>query len=247
MLYRVSYTLRDQSTPDAHCFGVNTLARSPDGTVYTGGRDSSIRSWNVSRDTILHKHLYQGHTDWVNDITLVLPDKRMYICTLDEHPFSSIILSSWFFQWLHLSPWIGFWGAVEVVFVPVPHTSWFFVLWWKVQSGQGFLVASSSLMLFAKPYLRLWFCFQLPPQRSVRTQWSSSLLFVSSLLTFFSVVLFQRWIGQIVVNRDSRNHGDLFMAHGLCKSSVVVFGVNSSRFNGPGRPACILGHRGMCD
>lgn len=72
--FRVSYTLRDQTTPDAHCFGVNTLLLDSSGILYTGGRDSSVRSWSTLGE-IAHHHLYQGHTDWVNDLAFVPQNK----------------------------------------------------------------------------------------------------------------------------------------------------------------------------
>jgi hypothetical protein len=49
---RVSYNLQnsDQVQQQRHCFGINSLAlNEEDGHLYSAGRDSTIRCWDVNK------------------------------------------------------------------------------------------------------------------------------------------------------------------------------------------------------
>eukprot|EP01125_Pyxidicula_operculata_P008881 TRINITY_DN2940_c1_g1_i1.p1 TRINITY_DN2940_c1_g1~~TRINITY_DN2940_c1_g1_i1.p1 ORF type:complete len:928 (-),score=296.52 TRINITY_DN2940_c1_g1_i1:8-2791(-) len=42
-----------------------------DPILYTAGRDSSIQAWSLGKDKIHNCGVFDGHTDWVNDIILI--------------------------------------------------------------------------------------------------------------------------------------------------------------------------------
>eukprot|EP01137_Pigoraptor_chileana_P003299 Opistho-2@43278 len=78
---RVSYILGDccvdaggVEVNGAHRLGVNATALSaPSGdgaerTLWTGGRDASVRMWAVTAQGARLKHTCSGHTDWVNAV-----------------------------------------------------------------------------------------------------------------------------------------------------------------------------------
>ncbi|KAL6041724.1 Serine/threonine-protein kinase smu1 [Balamuthia mandrillaris] len=75
---RVSYQLRcsSQRGTRLHCFGVNALALEEESEgrptlLYSGGRDSSIRCWDLSKPgPPVHMNAFENHTDWVNDLAL---------------------------------------------------------------------------------------------------------------------------------------------------------------------------------
>lgn len=80
----VSYTLRPPASK--HRFGVNALALSPGGLLYSAGRDGVCRAWDVRTSAGAHPaHVadLDGHSDWVNDVVLS-GDDLVVTCSADQ-------------------------------------------------------------------------------------------------------------------------------------------------------------------
>eukprot|EP00026_Physarum_polycephalum_P001769 Phypoly_transcript_01771.p1 GENE.Phypoly_transcript_01771~~Phypoly_transcript_01771.p1 ORF type:complete len:891 (+),score=135.94 Phypoly_transcript_01771:81-2753(+) len=84
---RVSYNLQnsDHAQHQRHCFGINSLALNDlDGHLYSAGRDSTIRSWDINKMPVPeHLSCFEHHTDWVNDVFLCNNNKAMVSCSSD--------------------------------------------------------------------------------------------------------------------------------------------------------------------
>lgn len=52
-----------------HMKGINRLASTQE-SLFTAGRDGIIREWDPTPDTPTLRHLYDGHTHWVNDLQI---------------------------------------------------------------------------------------------------------------------------------------------------------------------------------
>ena len=90
--FRVSYQISDKlvngsETNNAHCFSVNALViDEPKNILYTAGRDSTVRCWNV-QEKIEHLYSFEHHSNWVNDLVLCNND----ICKFSHSLCGSIV------------------------------------------------------------------------------------------------------------------------------------------------------------
>lgn len=66
-----------------HCAGVESLALSPSGnTLYTASRDSTVKRWNLSSATPTFEVSFEGHADWVNDVSIL--NDHLVTCSADK-------------------------------------------------------------------------------------------------------------------------------------------------------------------
>ena len=69
----VTYTLPQSGYESKHVGEVNGIAIQSSEVVHTGGRDGTVRTWNLSTGMPKCARTYEGHGGWVNDIALVTP------------------------------------------------------------------------------------------------------------------------------------------------------------------------------
>ena len=68
-----------------HRAGVNSLQYDPIlKRIYTAGRDSIIRIWNVQNPKDPYLQSMEHHTDWVNDIVLCCGGKNIISASSDS-------------------------------------------------------------------------------------------------------------------------------------------------------------------
>lgn len=80
---QVSFVIRDE-VEKYHRSGVNSLQHDPYlGRLYSAGRDSIIRIWNVRNMKDPYIQSMEHHTDWVNDIVLCCGGKNLISASSD--------------------------------------------------------------------------------------------------------------------------------------------------------------------
>uniref|UniRef100_T1JLA6 WD repeat-containing protein 48 homolog n=1 Tax=Strigamia maritima TaxID=126957 RepID=T1JLA6_STRMM len=80
---QVSFVIRDE-VEKCHRSGVNSLQFDPLlNRLYSAGRDSIIRIWNVKQRTEPYLQSMEHHTDWVNDIVLCCGGKNLISASSD--------------------------------------------------------------------------------------------------------------------------------------------------------------------
>lgn len=80
---QVSFVIRDEGER-CHRAGVNSLQYDPYlNRLYTAGRDSIIRIWNVRNPQDPYLQSMEHHTDWVNDIQLCCGGKNLISASSD--------------------------------------------------------------------------------------------------------------------------------------------------------------------
>ena len=78
----LTFTLDDPLGGVGHRFGINAIASAPSGELFTGGRDGTIRCWDVLNPGAAKMTLNE-HTDWVNDV-LLLQHGVLATCSSDH-------------------------------------------------------------------------------------------------------------------------------------------------------------------
>jgi len=79
----VSFVIRDEGER-CHRAGVNSLQFDPFlNRLYTAGRDSIIRIWNVQNPNAPYVQSMEHHTDWVNDVQLCCGGKNLISASSD--------------------------------------------------------------------------------------------------------------------------------------------------------------------
>ena len=80
---QVSFVIRDEGER-CHRAGVNSLQFDPFlKRLYTAGRDSIIRIWNVTNAREPYLQSMEHHTDWVNDVQLCCGGKNLISASSD--------------------------------------------------------------------------------------------------------------------------------------------------------------------
>ena len=80
--FQLTVLIRDDPNDlKCHHNGVNALQYDPyEKRLYSAGRDSVIRAWNVGASALaknqLSTQIMEHHTDWVNDIVLCMNGKN---------------------------------------------------------------------------------------------------------------------------------------------------------------------------
>ena len=81
--FQVSFVIREEGER-CHRAGVNSLQYDPYlNRLYTAGRDSIIRIWNVRNPQDPYVQSMEHHTDWVNDIQLCCGGKNLISASSD--------------------------------------------------------------------------------------------------------------------------------------------------------------------
>ena len=81
--FQVSFVIREEGER-CHRAGVNSLQFDPYlSRLYTAGRDSIIRIWNVRNVQEPYVQSMEHHTDWVNDIQLCCGGKNLISASSD--------------------------------------------------------------------------------------------------------------------------------------------------------------------
>ena len=80
---QVSFVIREEGER-CHRAGVNSLQYDPIlKRIYTAGRDSIIRIWNVNNPRDPYLQSMEHHTDWVNDVQLCCSGKNLISASSD--------------------------------------------------------------------------------------------------------------------------------------------------------------------
>ncbi|XP_033109140.1 WD repeat-containing protein 48-like isoform X2 [Anneissia japonica] len=80
---QVSFVIRDE-TEKQHRSGINAVQFDPAmNRLYTAGRDSIIRIWNMGNQNESYFQSMEHHTDWVNDIVLCCDGKTLISASSD--------------------------------------------------------------------------------------------------------------------------------------------------------------------
>lgn len=78
-LFQVSFVIREEGER-CHRAGVNSLQYDPYlSRLYTSGRDSIIRIWNVKNPQEPYLQSMEHHTDWVNTSTKYGQTRRIFV------------------------------------------------------------------------------------------------------------------------------------------------------------------------
>jgi len=64
----VSYALKQRDYEQKHVGGANAIAVGENDVMFTGGRDGSVRAWDLSGGMPSCSGLFEGHAAWVNDV-----------------------------------------------------------------------------------------------------------------------------------------------------------------------------------
>ena len=78
----ITVTLHDPSNREGHRFGINALASSSNGELFTGGRDGTVRCWDGLPSSATLQRTLDEHSDWVNDL-VVLQSGILASCSAD--------------------------------------------------------------------------------------------------------------------------------------------------------------------
>ncbi|CAD5114331.1 DgyrCDS3469 [Dimorphilus gyrociliatus] len=80
---QVSYVIRDEEER-RHRSGINSVQYDPySHRLFTGGRDSVIRIWNVKQNQTHYIQSMEHHTDWINDIILCCSGRTLISASSD--------------------------------------------------------------------------------------------------------------------------------------------------------------------
>ena len=79
----ITVTLHDPSNSEGHRFGINALASSSNGELFTGGRDGTVRCWDGLPSSATLQRTLDEHSDWVNDV-VVSGDDLVITCSSDQ-------------------------------------------------------------------------------------------------------------------------------------------------------------------
>ena len=64
----MSYALKQRDYEQKHVGGANAIAVGENDVMFTGGRDGSVRAWDLSGGMPSCSGLFEGHAAWVNDV-----------------------------------------------------------------------------------------------------------------------------------------------------------------------------------
>ena len=79
----VSYVIRDEIEKQ-HRSGVNSVKYdSNTNRLYTAGRDSIVRIWNIKNQKEPYIQSMEHHTDWVNDVVLCCGGRTLISASSD--------------------------------------------------------------------------------------------------------------------------------------------------------------------
>jgi WD repeat-containing protein 48 len=79
----VSYALKQRDFEQKHVGGANAIAVGENDVIFTGGRDGSVRAWDLSVGMPSCSGVFEGHAAWVNDVARL--DRTLLASASSDH------------------------------------------------------------------------------------------------------------------------------------------------------------------